>query len=422
MTLLLIFFILIINYYIFILFELPKKFLFVVYFIIGIYLAFIFLNDFNAKSLGFKEGIFYGKVDKKNKYYDSYNYYKDVIKLKTNIKTKGIINYILLKYKKDGYYGPYNIFVVLLTLISFIVGSNVIHLLIVKLIFTIFSIYFFVKISNLYLSEKNTIICMLLFYLFPENIYVNSLLMRDNIILFLVLFSYYLAFFKINLLKFFFIPLITISFVLRPYAIVLWLPILYFNLKDLKRNNKNLINLSIFLIILLFIPFIWQNINQLAIADNSWAGSYIYRTKGILLFLFSLYYFLWSHNISYINYSFNVIPDILTFSSTLLIHIFLFCIPWFYYIVYKKNYFEKFKHLNLFLLSSFAYIFLYTSIFGGVIPRIYLPYLWANVIIFIFFIQIQYKYIKIYFVFSLLIFYLISYIKLCKNIFQYLLI
>lgn len=87
-------------------------------------------------------------------------------------------------------YGNYNFFVIILAILRIIGLNSLKELLIIKLTFTIISCYLLFDICNYYSCGLRKYYIIILFFLFPTNIAINSILIRDSIILMLILYLF----------------------------------------------------------------------------------------------------------------------------------------------------------------------------------------------------------------------------------------
>jgi len=348
------------------------------------------INDQN-KRMGFDNGIIYGKIG--NTYYsDEINYFKDMQYLKEKISEKGLMAYIKGEIADKGYYGPYNIYVLFLTILSFLGIQSPFQLIIVKIIFSLLlfnlCIYFFKN----FLSTTKAIIASLLLVLFPEFILVTSSLLRDNIITFFFMLNIlFLYKFYENAYNYISIIIWLICFIillfLRPYSIIGLLP--FFVIICMK-NKKILYSLLliVFFAILLFLPFIKRIYYQYSLANSFWAGVYYYKTVGLNFIMYSLLYTYWGHNHWVNQFNFYVLQEYFTFLSYQLLHLYL-VLPLLLFLFVRNKLNKKIKYIFLLSnISSYLYIALYIKIFGGIIPRIYIPVLVYNVFFIVYFIDI----------------------------------
>lgn len=140
-------------------------------------------------SRGFENGILFGDVYG-NYLSDEFRYFEDSKILYNHFINEGFMP--LLKGTLPAWeyidphgspgFGNYNFFVIILALLRLIGFSTIVEFISFKLLFYPITIFFLYKIFKLYLTEKTTIISLLVFSLLPGFILSNTILMRDNII------------------------------------------------------------------------------------------------------------------------------------------------------------------------------------------------------------------------------------------------
>lgn len=192
-TLIILFLILFLNYYIYNKFKYSKSLYIISTIFIIINFIFILLIYYNNLALGFDEGIVFG--DKLGLLAtDEYKYYMEADHLNYNLRTygglKAYFNGELVGYpfKVDNKpYGIYNHFVFILGILRYIGISKLVDLLTIKLIFTVINTYLIYSLSKKFLSDEASKVVVILFNLAPAYILVNATLLRDNIILTFIL-------------------------------------------------------------------------------------------------------------------------------------------------------------------------------------------------------------------------------------------
>lgn len=141
-------------------------------------------------SHGFENGILFGDVYG-NYLSDEFRYFEDSKILYNHFINEGfmpLINKTLPAWEyidphgSPGF-GNYNFFVIILALLRLIGFSTIVEFISLKLLFYPITIFFLYKLFRLYISEKTTLISLLIFSLLPGFILNNTILMRDNIIL-----------------------------------------------------------------------------------------------------------------------------------------------------------------------------------------------------------------------------------------------
>ena len=148
--------------------------------------------------------------------------------------------YEFVDFSGHASYGNYNIFVILLTILKSIKINSTLDLILIKLIVYIPTSIYFYKLSKIYLSEKLSLISLSLFSLLPGYILCNSLLMRDNIIIgMIVIIFYYIFSRKINYKSIILILLISLLLLeFRSYLILVIIATSLFTFKNSKSIFK----------------------------------------------------------------------------------------------------------------------------------------------------------------------------------------
>lgn len=234
-----------------------KIYMFVnIYILINIIL--ILIATLQAKGWGFSLGILHGGV-KGVEYNDAYNYYNNIVN-NYNVDFTDYLKNFFVNIKSDNY--VYNVFILYNLIISKIFGLSIEVLLISKLIFTILSIYLIVFICNI-LGIKRNLLAISLFSFYPGYLYININFLRDNLIVFFIIFIiyFYLKLYKSKTLSKKEIILILIGFlfllVLRLYSAVILGGCLF--LFSRTKNKKQLRTKIIIAIVAILI------VNQLSI-------------------------------------------------------------------------------------------------------------------------------------------------------------
>ena len=158
---------------------------------------------YNNLSNGYEFGILYGDVLGSH-FCDEYRYYMDSEILMDHLKNGDFMKWIngelpiyefIDSHNHPGY-GNYNLYVIILTFLKLLGVHTTLDLILLKLVVYIpTSIYLF-KLSKIYLSDKFALISVSIFSLLPGYILINSLLMRDNIILAICIMLFYYIFSK----------------------------------------------------------------------------------------------------------------------------------------------------------------------------------------------------------------------------------
>lgn len=196
---------------------------------------------YNNIANGFSNGILFGDIES-NHFCDEYKYYIDSEILLNHLKNGGFYQWInkqLPIYEfidPEGHpsYGNYNIFVILLTFLRMIGINSPLDFVLIKLFIYIPTYIYLHKLSRLYLNDKFSLISVTLFSILPGYILTNSLLMRDNIILFLTIAILYYILSKNYNFKVI-IPLLIILLFFRSYLILIFISTLIFTFKNAKK-------------------------------------------------------------------------------------------------------------------------------------------------------------------------------------------
>lgn len=212
----------------------------VVTILIIINIVFIYIIYNNNISLGYSEGILYGNNYGVNTY-DDFKYYNESRILYDHWENGDFGSWIRgelpnIEFYVNGKpgYGNYNFFVIILTILRKIGFSNVKELLLLKLIFTVLTYYLVLDVSNYYNKRNSNCWVLLIFALFPSNLAINSVLLRDNIIILLTVYFIYNYLIKNeNMRSIKFAIILIIIFVLRAY-----LPIILIFLIIVNRFTK----------------------------------------------------------------------------------------------------------------------------------------------------------------------------------------
>lgn len=215
-------------------------------------------------SRGFENGILFGDVYG-NYLSDEFRYFEDSKILYDHFINEGFMP--LLKGTLPAWeyidphgspgFGNYNFFVIILALLRLIGFSTIVEFISFKILFYPITIFFLYKIFRLYLTEKTTIISLLVFSLLPAFILSNTLLMRDNIIFTFIFATLYYILSKehsiivktINL-----IILLLILLILRAYLAPILIVTIIFCYKNTKKifSIQDIISLIIIALTLVF--------------------------------------------------------------------------------------------------------------------------------------------------------------------------
>ena len=251
-TLIIITFILLLNYYLYKRNSYSKSFFVISSGFLILYIMFTIIIYYNNLSNGFEHGILFGNVAN-NHFCDEYKYYMDSDILLNHLKN-GEINAWLHKelpiYEftdPNGHasYGNYNIFVIFLTLLKAIGIKSTLDLILIKLVVYIPTSIFLYKTSKLYLNEKLSLLSVGIFSILPGYILCNSLLMRDNIVICLIsILIYYILSQKINYKSLILILIVSmLLFEFRAYSLLVIIACIIFTFKN---NTRILSFIDIF--------------------------------------------------------------------------------------------------------------------------------------------------------------------------------
>lgn len=269
-TPLVIIFILLLNYYLYKKNSYSKSFFYLSSIFLIIYIITTILIYYNNLSKGFDHGILFGNVLNSH-FCDEYKYYVDSDILLNHLKNGEITQWLnkelpiyeFVDFSGHASYGNYNIFVILLTFLKAIGINSTLDLILIKLIIYIPTSIYFYKLSKIYLNEKFSLISLSLFSLLPGYILCNSLLMRDNIIIGMIIIIFYYIFSKkINYKSIILIILISLILLeFRSYLILVVIATLLFtfkNSKSLFKINDLLYFIAIIVTIYFFVNFNFQ--------------------------------------------------------------------------------------------------------------------------------------------------------------------
>ncbi|NFS95151.1 MULTISPECIES: hypothetical protein [unclassified Clostridium] len=373
----------------------------------------MYISYYQILNLGFEDGLARDYVFKIN-YWDDYHYYYE--------------SEILINYWLDGnfmkwlsgiaptklFYGYYNIFVIYNGILKILIGNNLISLIIFKLQFTIGSIYLLYLISKEYLNYKFAIIPVILMNIFPAYIQSNICLIRDNLILFFSLLIFYKIVFKkenIFRLSMYIIFLIALRSYVAIFIIILSISYRYVILEKLK--IKTLIAyffISLLLILLIGLFLEKQGYGFLALEKmrKIWENTKTmeWTTKSVLapesLITYNLKSLFLGNRISSSQYFSPFIYDWLIGLSYLFIPI--FCLPTLMVFISNDKVIRQFNS-GIFIMA-FIIHYLIIFVFGWSVPRLFLPWIWGQFILFTYLVKWLWKNFNKYFVISIIMYYL----------------
>lgn len=135
----------------------------------------------------------------------------------------------------------------MLTFLRLIGINSALNFILIKLFIYVPTYIYLYKLFKIYLNEKLSLLSVIIFSFLPGYILTNTLLMRDNIILFLLIVALYCLLSKEYNLKIL-IPSLILLLFFRSYLILILIAILVFTFK----NTKNLISvLDIFYLVVI---------------------------------------------------------------------------------------------------------------------------------------------------------------------------
>lgn len=374
-----------------------KILIFISFLIVFLNLILIKFSYDSAINLGFNNGIIRGNIGSYT-YFDISNYYLESSYLAEiwnlgQFKSwlSGEINSIY------GYYGLYNFFVVLVACLKVIFGENINVLIILKLQLSIISIFLLYGICRQFLNRRNSSIAVLIFNLFPGYLLVNISLMRDNIITFFVLLSFYIFLknyenFKKNIIisLLFLLGIITYMKVYTGVMVLILFLSFYCIQKNIirKLNLKKIILVLISLILVLIV--LGKVIEQmgygflgsdLVLNSNKYLNRFDSSKVETLprLIFWSIYnmFLVGKTTIEYKGYIGNLLNSISNIFTSIISIIsimgFLIC---------NKIGYEKYKSIYWSgMIYSFISCFIITFIFSSIIPRLYINWIWIQIIL-----------------------------------------
>ncbi|OSB16861.1 hypothetical protein B2H94_11775 [Clostridium sporogenes] len=360
--------------------------------IVIINIALIYFNYYTSIRLRFSDGLVYGVVGD-SKYLDTWNYYYESKHLADLWMNGQFVDWIKGNVLKgEAFYGYYNFFVIWNAALRILFGDNLILLIIIKYQFSIGGIYLLYKISNEFLTSKYSRLAVVLMNFFPGFLLVNISLMRDNLVYLFILYVSYLVIINKNMDKknwlIWFKILISIAIItyMRVYiGIMLAISLLIYYIMG-KLNLKRLIAVSFILILSILVVggvtyklgygFLGKDLILNADSLERWNPEKI--SSPIKFIFWSIYYIFFGGKL--IGSFHTYIGNVLNLMTPIFISIFI--LPTFLVIFTKKND----KKTNHFILFSFIFSILSGGIvffiFTGIVPRLYICWIWANIIIF----------------------------------------
>lgn len=225
----------------------------------GIYILSTLFIYYNNISNGFTTGILYGDILNSH-FCDEFKYFTDSEILLNHFKngefnlwiSKQLPQYEFIDSSGHPSFGNYNIFVIFLTLLRMVGINSPLDFILIKLIIYIPTAIYLYKLSRIYLNKNLSLISVGIFSLLPGFILTNTLLMRDNIILFAVIaLLYYILSKKFSIIT---ILLLAILLVFRSYLVPVFIATLLFTYKNDKKiiGFKDILFLAIMILTIYF--------------------------------------------------------------------------------------------------------------------------------------------------------------------------
>lgn len=255
-----------INYLVYKKNLIPKKLFIISSIFMMIYIIIAILIYYNNIKSGYTTGILFGDVFNTH-FCDEYKYNIDSEILLSHLRNGDFtawINHQLPLYEyvdpsSHASYGNYNIYVIILTFLKLIGITSVLDLILLKILFYIPTVYFLYKLSNIYLNENYSLISVIIFSLLPGYILTNTLIMRDNIIILLIISLLYLILSKAKSLKsillYILLTLCLLKF--RSYSILVFIATIIFTFK----NDKHIFTLKDLLYLVVIISTLYFMVN-----------------------------------------------------------------------------------------------------------------------------------------------------------------
>ena len=246
--------ILLVNFLLYKKYYINKKLFYISNFFIIMYSILAIVIFYNNISNGFSTGILFGDIQN-NHFCDEYKYNIDSQILFDHFKNGEFNQWInkqlpvfeFIDPQGHPSYGNYNIFVIMLTFLRLIGINSALNFILIKLFIYVPTYIYLYKLFKIYLNEKLSLLSVIIFSFLPGYILTNTLLMRDNIILFLLIVALYCLLSKEYNLKIL-IPSLILLLFFRSYLILILIAILVFTFK----NTKNLISvLDIFYLVVI---------------------------------------------------------------------------------------------------------------------------------------------------------------------------
>lgn len=383
-------------------FKTTRKMFVISMMLAGFFISIAYWQHSNAVSLGFSDGLLRGTIGS-NLYDDIGFYYDESIELGENLKVNSWLTYFSGNFQHTGYYGPYNLYVFWNAVLYLFLGENVLIWVVFKMIFSVLSMFYLYLIAKNFLNEYYSILVVILFSVFPANVLATVTLMRDNIMAFLcILFFYILIRHKNEKITFFYLKLaciFLISFILRGYSIVLFLPcILYFQImriRSVKQATLVVVSTCILVyigVVSLDIEFISHSFVAIQAAKDFLATGGTWsvvesRSSGVNSVIFAFYYTVFGSSPKSGMFELSAIQELLNYLSYLFLNIILGISVISIVFIFMNKIINKSILIIIGVITPIIYLGLYTYVFGGPVPRIYNLTIWINIIMLALFFQ-----------------------------------
>lgn len=360
----------------------------------GLYVGFTYWQYMNAVSLGFRDGILYGPVGGIN-YDDMHSYY--YVSAWTALVLGGPASDLWWAgaLQTPESFNMYHPFVVFNAVLRLIWGNDLITMILIKLHFSVFSTYLLYNISRTYLQHKYALGVVFLFGVIPSNILVSTSLLRDNLLVFLVFsFVYTVIVWRekpstprlvLVVITAVFMIVFRIYLALVPMAVLL-----YYVLKT--RLTWKLSVLYVVLLVsgyvaLFSVSSVFSLVLQLMERTQIGPAWEVKTTEGVKLYLYWFYYLFLGPAFVVEETHFSILQDALNKVSYLYLnHVaVLFLLSLVGLVLSRQRVDKKALIVFGFVLPS-SLLLLHNLVLGFPIPRIYLMWIWIELIIIVHFL------------------------------------
>jgi hypothetical protein len=384
------------SLYLSLVFKVNMKFTRLVAVIILSYVSLMYLQYHNAIKLGFPDGLLEGFVNG-NLYQDTNMYYYESLDLAQIFHTD-FRTWFSGDYPSYGFYGPYNIYNILLAITITLFGKDLNTLILLKMFWTIASLYILYSLSKDYFNISKPEQVVILFSICPAYILMSITLMRDNIFVLLIIgivYYYCKYFIGTRIIGFRVLVLIFYSIILilfRSFAVIIPVALLIHYSFSHKIPVKTWITLAILVIIVLM--------GFLALLNRFEAvGKYVFigleyentgawfnnRSQGVSMFVYSMYYYILGYTADFSNMISPVMSETCNNLSAIYLNVLNVStmISLLLFFVLSIKTFDRRFVLIVGFIVPYVFLCFYTFGFGAVIPRIYLMWSWVQCIIII---------------------------------------